>query len=155
MSPRAAHLYVGLADLRRRPGSRKDVEADLTIGPIEVVDSRVPAGSRAHVKLTVESSSDGVVVTGTVDAPWQGECRRCLATVDGQLHADVRELFAERPIDEETWAIDGDPLDLAPLVAEVVTLELPLVPLCRVDCAGLCPECGANRNDVACGHADR
>ena len=49
----------------------------------------------------------------------------------------------------------GDQLDLEPMVREAVLLELPLAPLCRPDCAGLCPECGANRNEVDVRPHDR
>ena len=44
-----------------------------------------------------------------------------------------------------------DTLDLAPLVRDALVLELPMAPLCRDDCAGLCPQCGANRNEGQCG----
>ena len=53
--------------------------------------------------------------------------------------------------DEEIYPIDDDVIDLAPLVRDSVVLELPGAPLCREDCAGLCPQCGANLNEGPCG----
>ncbi len=47
-------------------------------------------------------------------------------------------------------AIEGDQIDLAPAVREYVLIELPDGPLCRDDCAGICPECGADRNEAPC-----
>ena len=53
--------------------------------------------------------------------------------------------------EEETYPLLGDQLDLQPLARDAVLLNLPQVPLCREDCAGLCPVCGADRNDEPCG----
>jgi uncharacterized protein len=65
----------------------------------------------------------------------------------------VLEVFEEKPVDGETRLLEVDRIDLEPLARETVLLELPLAPLCREDCAGLCAECGADRNTVDCGHA--
>jgi uncharacterized protein len=107
-----------------------------------------------YADVELDSVLGGIEVIGQVRATWVGECRRCLGPVGGELVADVRELY--RPLgptedDEETYPIDGDHLDLAPLVRDAVLLDLPLAPLCRADCAGLCPICGADRNSEACG----
>ncbi|MGE0880363.1 MAG: DUF177 domain-containing protein [Acidimicrobiia bacterium] len=155
MATKAGPLVVAVADLRKRPGNRRQVIADVPVGPVNVMDSSVPEGSIAHVDLMIESLTDGVTVTGTIDSPWRATCRRCLEPVHSHTVSDVRELFADRPLDEETFPIEGDVIDLAPLVIEAITLDLPLAPVCRDDCAGLCPTCGANRNDVDCGHDDK
>jgi uncharacterized protein len=64
--------------------------------------------------------------------------------------ADVEEIFVSDSEEGETYPILGDHLDLEPLAREAVVLSLPLVPLCRPDCAGLCPTCGADRNAGPC-----
>jgi uncharacterized protein len=64
----------------------------------------------------------------------------------------VRELYEPGSDGEETYPLYGDQLDLALLARDAVVLELPQVPLCREDCQGLCPYCGANRNEIDCGH---
>ena len=108
----------------------------------------------------LEVVSGGIVVTGAVSAPWVGECRRCLGEVGGDLTVEVREIYEPRtsghteinPLEEEeTYPLLGDQLDLQPLVRDAVLLNLPQVPLCRHDCAGLCPLCGGDRNVTACG----
>jgi uncharacterized protein len=116
------------------------------------VDTAVPDGAPIEADLVLESLSDGIVVAGTVTSSWEGTCRRCLEPVGGVLDATVRELYRARQGDDDAFTFTGDQLDLEPMVREAVLLELPLAPLCRADCAGLCPECGANRKEVACGH---
>jgi uncharacterized protein len=62
----------------------------------------------------------------------------------------VRELFTRDGDPEETYPLGDDHIDLEPMVHDAVLLELPPAPLCRPDCAGLCPWCGANRNLAPC-----
>jgi len=100
--------------------------------------------------LVARSTIDGVVVTGTISVPWRAACRRCLAEVSGVVVAEVDELFRGEPDDEEAEPIVGDQIDLAPVVRQTVLLEMPEAPLCREDCAGICPVCGADRNIDPC-----
>jgi uncharacterized protein len=87
-----------------------------------------------------------------------GECARCLDRIDDVFVADVQELFvyperreaAEDSGDPELDAlprIEGDLIDLEPILRDAVVLALPLSPLCQEDCAGLCVECGARLAD--------
>ena len=143
---------VNVAELVRRPGTQKEVHL---VGPatsMQVVDSRVADGASITADLVLESLTDGIVVTGTVTAPWEGSCRRCLTGVGGELAVDVRELYQQKPTAEEAFPFHGDRIDLEPMVREAILLELPLAPVCRPDCAGLCPVCGTDRNATDCDH---
>jgi uncharacterized protein len=68
------------------------------------------------------------------------------------IDAEVDELYQQVPTSDEAFTFDGDLLDLGPMVRETILVELPLAPVCRPDCAGLCAVCGADRNTVDCGH---
>ena len=152
MKPAGA-LTVGVADLLRRPGNHRDEHFEATIDGLEVTSSHVPRNGVVEIDVRLESVNDGIVVTGTVRAPWTGECRRCLRTVESGLEAKVLEIFEDHPVEGETSQLDHDQIDLEPMAREAVLLELPMAPLCMEDCAGLCPECGADRNADDCGHA--
>ena len=107
----------------------------------------------AIASLRLESVPGGALLaTGTVRAEWVGDCRRCLGEATGALSAEVRELFEPGSDEEETYPLKSDEIDVEPLVRDAVLLELPLAPLCREACEGLCPVCGANRNEGDCGH---
>ena len=152
-----------MARLRRSPRLRlhevRHGEVALA-GPLEEAGidpgrSVVPPGAEVEVDVTLIAFEGGIQVEGTVTAPWVGVCRRCAEPVSGELRIPVRERYAEAPLaepsDEEIYPIVDDDLDLGPLVRDAVVLELPMAPLCRDDCAGLCPQCGANRNEGDCG----
>jgi uncharacterized protein len=149
-------FVVDTRELGRRPGSQRktDFEApapsDLGVGMIGI-----PPGSRLDLRLRLEAVMEGVLVSGTVAGPLVGECARCLDPVASSIEVDLQELYAYPTSDateDELSRLDGDLLDLEPALRDAVVLALPLTPLCREDCGGLCVVCGARRDDGDCGH---
>lgn len=150
---RRSGLVLDTHDLVRRAGEMRtvhtSVEAPADIG-VAVIG--VPAGSPIELDLRLEAVVEGVLVTGTAHAQLVGECVRCLAEVTDEVEVDVQELFTypgSATDDEETSRLDGELLDLEPVLRDEIVLELPFQPVCRPDCRGLCPECGADLNVVA------
>ena len=134
-------FVVEVADLLRRPGTRRAVEVSGPLGDLAVSSAHVVDGSDVEAQVVLEAIGDATVsVTGTVRAGWTGECRRCLRRVDGTIRGPVQEIFEAHPVEGETYRLDGDQLDLEPMVREVVLLALPLAPLCDEGCAGPDPE---------------
>jgi uncharacterized protein len=156
----ARPFIVNVAGIRRTPGARRPEQRRGRIEDLTVTGSEVPPGAEVDIDAVLEVINGGIVVLGTVTAPWVGECRRCLGEVRGELAVEVREIYEPRTAgeeaasieaEEETYPLLGDQLDLMPLARDAVLLNLPLAPLCRDDCAGLCPTCGADRNEGPCG----
>jgi|SRR5271165_1690076 len=144
-------FVVHVGKLRRDVGARWHEERLGCIEELDCSGSAVPADAPLLADVVLESVLGGVSVTGTVVAPWVGECRRCLAPASGQLRLAVRELYTVGGDGDDTYPLVEDEVDLEPLVHDAVLLELPPAPLCRPDCRGLCPACGANRNEAECG----
>jgi uncharacterized protein len=123
----------------------------------------VPVGGDVALDLRFEAVSEGVLVTGSAVAPLTGECARCLDPVTSTVEVSFQELYRYLPDpdddedDGEDRFLDGDFLDLEPAFRDAVVLALPLSPLCRDDCPGLCAECGAKLADVGPehGHGDK
>ena len=143
-------LLVNVVDLVRRPGSERQLSTSCTFAELDVTDQRFVATDEVRVELRLDSLSDGIVVDGTLVVPWHGTCRRCLNDAHGELECEVHELYQHTVTDPEAFEMQGDQLDLRPMVREVVLLDAPLTPVCRDDCAGLCPTCGVDRNEVTC-----
>jgi DUF177 domain-containing protein len=154
---RRTHANAGNAEASAHEVRRGVVEraGPLREAGIDPGHSVVPAGAEAEAEVTLRPFEGGIDVEGTVTAPWEGVCSRCAEPVSGDLHIHVHERFADdslaRTTDDDLYPIVDDTLDLTPLVRDALVLELPMAPLCRPDCAGLCPQCGANRNDGDCG----
>jgi uncharacterized protein len=129
--------------------------ADLGAGMVHV-----PPSADMRVDAQLEGVSDGVLVTATVTAPLAGECARCLDAFSSQLTVTFQELFSgeagqagdDDAAGRDEYLLDGDILDLEPALRDALVLELPLSPLCRPDCPGLCAECGARLADAGPGH---
>ena len=143
-------FVVSVADILGRAGTTRDDVIDAPMEELQVIDTRMPGGSTVHVEVHLESLTDGAVARGVVVAPWDGGCRRCLKPIKGTLRSDVLEVFEAEPTEGETLLLDGDRIDLEPVAREAILLELPIAPLCREDCQGLCPTCGVDLNEAGC-----
>lgn len=135
---------------------QRSVPAPKELG-LELIE--VPEGAAVLLDLRLESVSEGVLVSGTVSAPIEGECGRCLRPIGDTLVVRIQELYAyahsttdETTDEDEVGRMQGDLIDLEPVVRDAVVLALPNHPLCREDCPGLCPECGVHWDDLPEGH---
>ncbi|HET7474753.1 MAG TPA: YceD family protein [Dermatophilaceae bacterium] len=156
----AAQLVLDLRDLSRRPGSmirlHRVAAADAAIGTDVVA---IPAGAPLEVDTRAESVVEGVLLTGSVRASATGACVRCLDPLTHEVDAQFQELFAytdraahhhevgAQDDEDEVRELDGDLLDLEPVLRDAVVPTLPFQPVCRDDCPGLCPDCGARLGD--------
>jgi uncharacterized protein len=149
-------------ELGRRPGNMRTytrtipAPAEPALG-LETIT--VPAGEPVELDVRLESVTEGVYVSGSVRASLAGECARCLDAVTDEVDVEVSELFAyPDSVTEETTDEDEVPrvvdemIDVEQTVRDAVVLALPLAPLCRPDCPGLCPECGEKWADLAPDH---
>ncbi|WP_205877197.1 YceD family protein [Mycobacterium camsae] len=145
-------LTIDVARLGRRPGSMLEihdtVDSPSRIG-VELI--AIQPGAPLGLDLRVESVSEGVLVTGTVDAPTAGECSRCLSPIQGSVQVGLTELFAypdsatEATTEEdEVGHVVDQTINLEQPIIDAVGLELPFSPVCSPDCPGLCPQCGVS-----------
>ena len=112
------------------------------------------------VNLRFEAVHEGVLVTGTAAVHVTGECGRCLDLIAYDLEADLQELFFyqdQRPAaeeDTEQFVVEHDFIDLEPVLRDAIVTLLPFQPVCREDCAGLCPQCGVRLDENPGHHHD-
>ena len=107
--------------------------------------------------IRVSRAQQGLVVQVQVQGLTAAQCGRCLVEFNQPLSADFTDLYAFTPrLASESGLVlpETGQLDLAPSIREELLLSLPINPLCRLDCKGLCPICGENRNETTCHHED-
>lgn len=146
---------VPVTVLRRAPGAVQRERRRGSLGRLVVADNVVGADAITEADVVLCAIDGGVEVSGRVTAPFTGNCRRCHRAIAGEVVAEVREVYRphrarDRDEDEETYQLGTDHLDLAPMARDAVLLELPLAPLCRPNCGGLCARCGADLNVNPC-----
>ena len=157
----ASPWVIDTRPIGRRPGTLKRLERSIELtAPIGLPVIAVPPGAAIELNLRLESVAEGVLVSGTVSGSAVGECARCLTDIRVPVTAELRELFAypdsttaATTDDDEIPRLVDDLLPLEPLVRDEVVLALPLAPLCRPDCAGLCVNCGERMDDLEPGHS--
>jgi uncharacterized protein len=159
--PSANPWRVDLRELGRRAGSLHELDRTAPAPAdwrVELIG--VPEGAEIALHLRLESVMEGVLVTGDLEVPVVGSCARCLEPIEDTLELDVQELYAYEGStteatseEDEVRRVEGDHLDLEPLVRDAVVLSLPLAPVCSEDCAGLCVDCGLRLDDLPADHS--
>jgi uncharacterized protein len=158
IDPRAPFV-IDTTTLSRRPGSMREesrtVAAPADLG-VEMVG--VPEGTDIELDFRLEAVMEGVLISGTAHASLSGECARCLDPVTLPIEVDFQELFvysdtrSGESAEDDEFRLEGDLIDLEPVVRDAMVLALPLSPLCRDDCPGLCSECGVRLADAEPDH---
>jgi uncharacterized protein len=153
-------MQIHMKDLTQR-GSTQDFNKELALnsafeGRPDILDHRP-----VHVDLHARYEAGAVEVKGTLTVDLELSCSRCLTPFKQTIELPFRELFTQKPVEQEDGNPDDlpedihlvteDKVDLEPYVVENVVMGLPYIPLCEEACEGLCPECGANLNLGSCG----
>lgn len=144
--------------LKESVGATRQYEVDEPI----VIDDQ---GHRERVtgSATFLRTNAGVLVTAHLQGNSREKCSRCLRELDYHLSIDVEEEFLQT-VDATTGAPlpqldepnafridDHHTVDLGEAVRQYWATVLPMQPLCRPDCLGLCPRCGRDLNEGPCG----
>lgn len=105
----------------------------------------------------ISRTTEGLLVQVNGQALTELECGYCLEKFWHNLSFDFVEMFTFRSHaveDTELILPDDLQIDLAPLLTEYLNLEIPINPMCKKECRGLCPICGENRNFTTCNHGE-
>lgn len=158
-------MLLDLSEIVIRHGMEVSLEIDQPL----VEDPDLVFAEPLKGKLDFENSGDLISITGEVDTALTIACSRCLADVRVPIKLEVEERFPiedvthpnRQPEEGEEWETlvssvvyldQGRPiLDLDELLRQLIVSEIPIRTLCDEECRGLCPECGTNRNERACG----
>lgn len=145
-------LNVGFL-LHKNVGYSRNFDFDLD--DVRIGEDLDVTALRGSLRLT--RTSQGVYVHGPMQAYLNLGCVRCLSTFRQALHVDFNDLFIYPPNEAEDPLLvipETGLLDLNPLLREYLLLDVPIQPLCRQECKGLCSVCGENLNEVDCQHPE-
>ena len=139
--------------VKEAPGTRKEFDFNFTQlslpGDLLLVD--------IHGTIAISVTEDGVVADGKIKALTNLSCSRCLDEYWQPIDIHFAEMFTNHPAEnspenlEQQLPSDGS-LDLTPIIRDYAVLDIPISQVCKPDCKGLCPVCGANLNEKDCGH---
>ena len=144
---------VSVSEILGHPGLYRDITVRLPLPGVGNALARVTRGP-VEARLRAESVVEGILVTGPVQASVGYECARCLTPVTTDVALDLCELYVapghEAPPEEESYEVRGQEIDLEPMLRDNIALALPLNPVCRGDCRGMCAGCGRDLNQGPC-----
>ena len=112
-----------------------------------------PFQSPVQISGEVTGESGVLRLKGTIKAIYSTACARCLKPLDILLTAEVDTVLSDDPEAEEEddlFVLTGDSVDPADVLVPALILQVQMTYLCKEDCKGLCPHCGADRNEVDC-----
>ena len=119
------------------------------------LDEKVQGGKEfgeIPVKLRAEYvyAEHAIRLSGAFSTEIPAVCARCLDDMSYSMTVDFSEIFRKEPDTEEEYPIEGDEIILDRMLIDQIYLNLPSRFLCKPDCKGLCPQCGANLNQGQC-----
>jgi len=147
----------GLIDVRSLDEGLNEIEliipaSNLSIGPLK---------EDVRVQFKLLKTGEKLAVKGDVTFSLILECSRCLTEFRKEFTEKLDVFFLpgfseakEKELSEDevrTLFYGGKGVDLFPVIRDTILLSIPMKPLCREDCKGLCPKCGKNLNDGPCG----
>lgn len=144
---------VDIRELRRGP-----VDTTGTLAPDDPAFQGLDLGLAAPVAVAgqLQETSEGEYLwRATLSGEVRRECRRCLVEITTPVDLDLSVMFSTDPEaadDPSVYPLEASArtVDIRPAVREELALTVPAFPLCRDDCAGLCPKCGADLNAGPC-----
>jgi uncharacterized protein len=151
-------VQFNVAQLMQEPiGSERSYEIDADVPPL--TDEALPSHVAGRARLV--RTHRGLLAYGQFDAIARDTCSRCLGPTEAPVRVTFEEEFLPtidvatgaplpRPQDDVFTIDEHHELDLTDAVRQALIVAQPMQPLCRPDCAGLCPTCGADRNAGAC-----
>ena len=145
-------LRVDVGMFNRNQVDSKKYSLAAPIPGLEVMGENMPFVGPVSAELLVTGSEDSITVEGLITGRLGMRCVRCLETYEYSFSVPFREIYSRKPSGEtgEEIPFSGDFIDLDPEIQTAIILTLPMKPLCREDCQGLCPTCGCDLNNSQC-----
>jgi len=149
-------LLIDVTELLEHTGEERSFSGKITLGSIKLGQEMVEFVNPFDVRATLRSVSLGIVITGQAQSRVILRCSRCLEKFEYQAKAQIEEMAVAdgQTTPDDVFLIQDGKIDLAAVVYQNVIVELPIQPLCRQICAGLCDVCGRNLNDEPHDHPE-
>jgi len=156
-----------LLDLSRFRGGVERIARRFEPSQFDAADADLRVSAPVDLEVEVRKDAKKVRLVGQVRTTLAGECSRCLDSFAIPVASDFDLLFlpasenagsGDREVAADDLGVsfyEEETIDLGAVMREQFYLALPMKPLCRPDCRGLCPVCGVNRNRESCScHAE-
>ena len=147
-------MKLELIEILSNSGAVRDVEGDAEFCREDLPDG-VEFRGPVHIKGRAENIGGQVEISARVTARLDTVCARCMKEISEDVDFSFSERIAGKDSqeDDDVILLEGPEVDIADLALNNFITVSPMKYLCKEDCKGLCPHCGADRNQTECGCA--
>ena len=147
-------IKVNVAEIKKRLVGEKTLAYDLELSELEITSEDLDVVGTVRLDGKLSNAGDVLLLEAVMKTRVKRMCGRCLKDFEGDLVAEVIEKFypdSAENIEQDAFVYDSDVIDITEPLRESLLLAEPIQALCKQDCRGLCPVCGADLNDGDCG----
>ncbi|MGI6006171.1 MAG: YceD family protein [Ruminococcus sp.] len=152
-------MRIDLTNILNHEGRKEEYSVPVELETVETKMESFPILEKAPVSVEAVHAGNQILEIKAVSDVTVGiPCARCLETVrvpfhiHGEYKVDMKLSDEEREeTSEDGGCVAEKKLDVDQLVHNEILTDWPIQVLCREDCKGICPQCGANRNRISCG----
>lgn len=146
-------MRLDIARLLKEPGSSMPFDFREPMENLELGGERMDFTQPVRLWGQCRYTGKDFAVDGSIEALYTATCSRCTRDVNARLEFPLRAVFSRQTEgdDPDIYRFEGNVLDLTPMAVDELLLHIPIRHLCRPECRGLCPVCGADRNVADCG----
>ena len=149
-------MKISLDKLIRRETNKLDLNFSQKIDTINYCNNNYKLSSPINIEGKVSNTNKGLYLDVDVDFTLVDNCSRCLDEVEVPIEYSIQGFLVKEGFDEDEFEdddaiiFDGQELDLVDIIEQTLDFKIPASVLCKEDCEGLCPQCGANLNKETC-----
>lgn len=145
-------LLFDVSDLLKSIGSEKRIKKAIDLDHLEYCEQELSFPEPLDLDLVIRNVGNRLLADGHIKGKIRLKCSRCLKLFDADFCLNIEESFctSSELLNEEAFEIINKKIDLGSLINQVLFLWLPIKPLCKVECKGLCQKCGKNLNEGSC-----
>ncbi len=147
-------IKINVAEIKKRLVGEKTLAYDLTTDELEINSDELAVEGTVRLEGFISNAGDVLLLQAKLSARVKRVCGRCLKEFTAVTKAEIVEKFypaSAENIENDAFVYDSDVIDITEPLREGLLLAEPIQALCKPDCRGLCPVCGADLNDGDCG----
>jgi len=148
-------MVLPIAAALKQPGEAFSARMQETFPPQEFGGREIAFLAPVTVAFTYSFDGEAFNLRGRIGAVLSSQCARCSEPFAEPLEIPFAERFVKGAADpdDDSYAFEGESMDIRPMVMDNLFLNMPIRSVCREDCKGLCPVCGCNLNTAQCSCA--
>ena len=146
-------IKLNVSEIKKRLVGKENFKFDVLPEELEITKADLDVQGLIHINGIIGIAGDVLLLDGRIKSKVRRTCSRCLKEFDSDVEVEISERFFPADaeyIEKDAFSYDSDVVDITEVLRESFIIAEPLQALCKEDCKGLCPVCGADKNVEPC-----